>query len=62
MCEDVMGGKRKKTAIPKVYKPTTQLVGEDEGVVWVAKKAKQAVIPEVATAQAKAETKLLDLM
>ena len=52
-----MGGKRKKPAIPKVYKPTTQLVGEDEGVVWVGKKAKHTVIPESATAQAKAETK-----
>ena len=31
--------------------------GEDEGVVWVAKKAKQTVVPEAATAQAKAETK-----
>jgi len=52
-----MGGKRQKPAIPKVYKPTTQVVGEDEGVVWVAKKAKHAVIPETATAQAKAATK-----
>ena len=57
MCEYGLGGKRKKPAIPKVYKPTTQLVGEDEGAVWVAKKAKQTVVPEAATAQAKAETK-----
>ena len=33
------------------------MVGEDEGVVWAAKQAKQTVIPEAATAQAKAETK-----
>ena len=58
-----MGGKRKKPVIPKVYKPTTQLVGEDEGVVWVAKRAKQTVAPEAATTQKpRLKPKLLDLM
>ena len=53
-----MGGKRKKPAIPKVYKPTTQLVGEDEGVVPMGREESQTdSCPEAATAQAKAETK-----
>ena len=46
-------GKR-KPAIPKVYKPTLQLVDESEG--WVKKKAKKNVVPEEIKEQVKKDT------
>ena len=50
-----MGGKRKKPAIPKVYRPTLQLVDETEG--WVKKKPKRNDTPIEVEEQVKEATK-----
>ena len=50
-----MGGKRKKPAIPKVYRPTLQLVDETEG--WVKKKPKRNDTPIEVEQQVKEATK-----
>ena len=55
-----MGGKRKRPALPKVFKPRVELV--DGTHVWVMKRARTMQIPEEIQKQIKEEKKLLDLM
>ena len=55
-----MGGKRKRPAIPKVFKPRVELVDETQG--WVKKRARPVEVPQEIQEETKAETKLSDLM
>ena len=50
-----MSGKRKKPAIPKVFKPRAELVEETQG--WVKKRAITVDIPQAIQEETKEETK-----
>ena len=50
-----MGGKRKKPAIPKVFKPRAELVEETQG--WVKKRARTVDIPQAIQEETREETK-----
>ena len=50
-----MGGKRKKPAIPKVFKPRAELVEETQG--WVKKRARTVDIPQAIQEETKEERK-----
>ena len=50
-----MGGKRKKPAIPKVFKPRAELVEETQG--WVKKRARTVEVPQEIQKETKVETK-----
>ena len=53
MCVD--GWEKEKPCYTEVHKPSSELVNETES--WVQKKAKESVVPEEVTAQAKEKTK-----
>jgi hypothetical protein len=50
-----MGGKRKKPAVPKVFKPRAELVEETQG--WVKKRARTVDIPQAIQEETREETK-----
>ena len=50
-----MGGKRKRPAIPKVFKPRVELVSETQG--WVKKRARPVEVPQEIQEETKEETK-----
>ena len=50
-----MGGKRKRPAIPKVFKPRVELVEETHR--WVKKRARTVEIPQEIQEATKEETK-----
>ena len=50
-----MGGKRKKPAIPKVFKPRVELVDETQG--WVKKRARLKDVPQEIQEETKEEIK-----